>query len=100
MRTRKQQSGFAVIELVIVVVILAAIGFAGWWVYQRQHNKTTTANMTPTTSTQSPVANNVSSAPVVNSTSGLDAALNTLNQNDPSAANSSDSSQLSSQTNF
>jgi len=99
MRIRKQQSGFAVVELVVVVVILAAIGFVGWQVYQKQSGATT-ANTPPTANTQSPVAKDVSAAPSVDSTSDLDAALNTLNQNDPSTANSSDSSQLSSQTNF
>lgn len=100
MRIRKQQSGFAVVELVVVIVILAAIGCVGWWVYQQHNTATTTASTTLTTSTQSPVAKNVSSAPSVNSTSDLDAALNTLNQNDPTTTNSSDTSQLSSQANF
>lgn len=100
MRIRKQQSGFAVAELVLVVVILAAIGLAGWWVYQHHHTATTTASTTPANNTQSPVANNVSAAPAVTKTGDLDSALNTLDQNDPSAANSSDSSQLDSQANF
>lgn len=96
----QQQSGFAIVELVVVVAILAAIGVAGWWVYQRQNTADTTASTSPTSSTQSPVAKNVSTAPPVNSTSDLDSALSTLNQNDPGTASGSDSSQLSSQTNF
>ena len=100
MRIRKQQAGFAIAEFVLVIVILAAIGLAGWWVYQHHHTATTTANTTSANDTQSPVANNVSTAPAVTKTSDLDSALNTLDQNDPSAANSSDSSQLDSQTNF
>lgn len=100
MRIRKQQSGFAVVELVVVVVILAAIGFVGWWVYQKRNTPATTASTASTSSTQSPVAKDVSTAPPVNSTSDLDNALSTLNQNDPSAASSSDSSELNSQTNF
>lgn len=101
MRIHKQQSGFAFVEFALVVVVLAAIGFAGWWVYQKHNTSTPTAtNTTPANSSQSPVVNNVSKAPAINSTSDLDAALNTLDQNDPSTANSSDSSQLSSQSNF
>lgn len=96
MRIRKQQSGFAVLELVLVVVIIAAIVVVGLRIHNRSKT-TTTANTLPTNSTQSPVANNVSKAPPVNSTSDLDNALNTLNQNDPPTANSADSSQLSSQ---
>jgi predicted negative regulator of RcsB-dependent stress response len=96
MRNRKQQSGFAVVELVLVVVILAAIGFVGWWVYQK-HN---TADTTSAVSAQSPVAKNVSTAPTINSTSDLDAALNALNRNDPSTANGSDANQLDSQSDF
>lgn len=97
MGIRKQQSGFVVLELILVVVIIAAIVVVGLWIHNRSKT-TTTANTTPTNSTQSPVANNVSTAPTITKTSDLDSALNTLNQNDPSAANSSDSSQLNSQT--
>lgn len=95
MRIRKQQTGFAIVELAIVVVIIAAIVVIGLWVHNR--SKTTTANTLPTNSTQSPVANNVSTAPAVNKTSDLDSALDTLNQNDPGATSSSDTSQLNSQ---
>lgn len=99
MNTRKQQSGFSVFELLLVVVVIAAVGFAGWWVYH-DHHKTTTAASTSNTASQSqsPVASNVSSAPAkISSTSDLDKALQILNQNDPSTANASDNSQLSSQ---
>jgi Tfp pilus assembly protein FimT len=96
MRIRKQQSGFAIVELAIVVVIVAAIVVIGLWVHNR--SKTTTANTLPTNSTQSPVANNVSTAPAISKASDLDSALDTLNQNDPGTANGSDSSQLNSQT--
>lgn len=102
MRIRKQQSGFAVLELVLVIVIIAAIVVAGLWVYNRNKsgNGTETASTTPTTSTQSPVAHNVSTAPTINSTSDLDKALATLNQNNPATTNSSDQSQLDSQASF
>lgn len=100
MRIRKQQSGFAIIELVLIVVILVAIGFAGWWVYQKRNDTTAPSPTTTASNTQSPVAKNVSTAPTVNSTSDLDKELNTLDQNDPSTTNSADSSQLDSQSNF
>lgn len=97
MRIRKQQSGFTVVELVAVVVIIAAIVAVGWWVYSQRNGNDKVADTRPTSSTQSPVANNVSKAPQINSTSDLDKALQTLNQNDPATANAADSSQLSSQ---
>lgn len=102
MRIRKEQRGFAAPELILAVVIVAAIVVAGWWVYQQRANKTTAAPTTTsaTSEAQSPVAHNVSTAPPVNSTSDLDKALTTLSQNDPSAANSADSSTLSSQASF
>lgn len=102
MRIRKKQHGFAAVELVLVVVILAVIVVAGWWVYQQRADKTAAAPTTTsaTSTTQSPVAHNVSTAPPVNSTSDLDKALTTLNQNDPSTTNSADSSTLSSQASF
>jgi Tfp pilus assembly major pilin PilA len=101
MRKPLKQSGFAFLELVLVIVIIGAIVVIGLWVYQkRQPGTETTAGTTPSSSTQSPVAKNVSSAPQISSTDDLDKALTTLNQNDPAAANSGDQSQLDSQTSF
>lgn len=101
MRIRKQQSGFAVLELLLVVVIVAAIVVVGLWVYNRNKSGTETAdNTTQNSQTQSPVANNVSAAPQISSASDLDKALATLNANNPSTANTSDQNQLDSQTSF
>lgn len=100
MRIRKQQAGFAVVELVIVVVILAAIVAVGLWMHNKQSPKAADATTpSPTSQTESPVAHNVSSAPAVNTTSDLDKALSTLNNNDPSSANAADTSELSTQAN-
>jgi flagellar basal body-associated protein FliL len=96
MRTSKQQAGFAVLELILLVVILAALVAGGLWVYRKnQASKQATSS-----STQSPVAHNVSTAPAINSTDDLDTALTTLDQNDPAAASSSDQTQLDSQVSF
>lgn len=103
MRIRKQQSGFAVVELVLVVVVVAAIVVAGLWVYQKNNDKSDAASNTASENaaqTQSPVANNVSTAPPVKSSSDLDRALNVLDQNDPSTANKADSGMLSAQSDF
>lgn len=94
MRTQKNQAGFSVIELLIVVVVVAVLSFVGYSVYSRQHNQ-----VADTATNQSPTASDVTAAPTIKSTSDLDKALNTLNQNDPSSSSASDSSQLDSQTN-
>jgi hypothetical protein len=60
-KLRNSQSGFGVVEVVLIVVIIALIGLAGWFVY-RDHHKTTVANTTisssskPATSTSTKTA--------------------------------------------
>lgn len=92
MRRISNQAGFSVVETLIVVVVLAALGFVGYKVYQRQHDNTSTTASSQ--SAGSATANDVASAPSINSTSDLDKAAATLDQTDPGASNS-DSSQLS-----
>lgn len=101
MNIRKRQSGFAFLELLLVVVIIGAVVVIGMWVYQKGLPGAKTASDTTSSSnTQSPIAHNVSSPPTVSSTSDLDKALATLNQNDPAASNNSDQNQLDSQAGF
>jgi|GEM_PF-3714298 len=51
MRSRKQQSGFALIGVLLAVIVLAAVAFAGWRVYQAQHtdsdSKSSASNSQP-----------------------------------------------------
>lgn len=96
MKNRKNQSGFAILELILVVVIVAVLAGAGWWVYNRQH-KSSPAASNSTASSQSS-SGNVSPAPQIKTSNDLDQALQVLNQNDPTTANSSDTSQLNSQS--
>lgn len=93
------QSGFAIVELAILVVALAVLGGAGYLVW-RQHDQkkqpvVSTDTTAPTSSKQTTL---VPSAPQVNNASDLNGAMQALNQTDL-AANSTDSSQLSTQTN-
>ena len=89
MRNHEGQSGFTIIELVLVVVALALVGFGGWKVYDTHHNAIPA---------QSPTAS-VPSAPAVSSATDLNSAQTALDQNDPSNSNTTDLSQLDSQLN-
>lgn len=94
MSLRKSQLGFSAVELTIIVVIVAALALVGYTVYNRQNNKTATTTQ-PTNSQAT--ATDVPSAPAISSTSDLDKASAVLDQVDPGASNSNDSSQLDSQ---
>ena len=104
MTTRLNRRGFATWELALVVLIAAAIAFAGYHVY-RSHSTTpkSTANSSQSStnnSTSGSSSVSVPSAPTISNTSDLDSATAALNQTDPSSSNASDSSQLNSQANF
>lgn len=89
---RTNQNGFSIVEVLLVLVVVAVLGFVGYKVYSRQHDSSATTASSQ--STGSATANDVASAPDVKSTSDLDKAATTLDQTDPAASNS-DSSQLS-----
>src|SRR6185295_12795879 len=36
----KKQSGFSAIEAIIIVVVIAVLGFGGWFVWSKKHNDT------------------------------------------------------------
>ncbi len=90
MGTKQNQLGFSAVELIIVVVIVSLLGYAGFTVYSRQQDKK--ANDTNQVAEQSAVADDVPSAPEVNSTEDLTTAQNTLNQTN--LDDTSDSSRL------
>jgi prepilin-type N-terminal cleavage/methylation domain-containing protein len=94
MSLRKQQAGFSIVELVLVIVVVAALGLVGYVVNKNR----STYTAAPASSTPAAASASVSSAPQVTTTSDLYKASATLYQNDPGTANSSDSSQLDSQT--
>lgn len=105
MKRSTRQSGFAVLEVILVVAVLAAAGLTAWWVYNRQPSATKTVASTDASQgggtsasaiDKSPVANNVAAAPQVRSSADLNGALQTLDQTDPSAQNNNDSAQLNS----
>ncbi|MHB1864784.1 MAG: hypothetical protein ACYCPS_01290 [Candidatus Saccharimonadales bacterium] len=87
---KQSQSGIAVVELVVAVVLVAAVIGVGLYVWH-SHNKnssSTTSSVyhSPTTSTPP--------APQINNASDLNSALSALNQTSVNSSNV-DSSQLS-----
>lgn len=89
MTTSRKSAGFALLEAIVVVAAIAAIGFGVWKVYDSHHNKPLAAS--------SSQATDVTVAPAVASTSDLDKAQKALDQTDPSASDTSDNGQLDSQ---
>ena len=94
----KKQSGFASVELVVLVVVVAAIAGVGYYVVKNRNNDVGQSNATFISSVSSP-NDSVATVPTpnINSTADLSTALNALNQTNV-GANSTDSSQLTTQS--
>ena len=88
MKLTRKQAGFTLVEIAIVVVVVGIIAFLGYTFYNNQVQKNASDE-----SSQSAVAEDVDSAPEINSTEDLDSAEAVLDGTDPSSS-SSDSSQL------
>jgi Tfp pilus assembly protein PilV len=97
MKLRTSQSGFSVIEFVIIALVVVAIGVVGFTVYNRQQNKNNITDNDTATVAQSPTANDVKSAPAVSSTKDLDDASKVVDQTDVEGGSNTDSGQLDSQ---
>jgi len=100
---KQSQSGFAVIELAIVVVVLAVLGGTSYFVWHQHHDKnklmpTASTTVAPPSGDKSSDTTSTPSAPQVNNASDLNSAMQALNQTDL-AANNNDSGQLSTQAN-
>lgn len=95
MRLRNNQSGFSVVEVAILAVVIVGVGFVAYTVYNRKN--ATTANSNTPTKTSNQLATEVSdvaSAPYVKSATDLDKASDTLDKTDPDKSNNADTSQL------
>ena len=109
------ESGFSIIESLLVVVALGLIGFAGNYVYQTNRavdslssspkaNQTTTqtadtkTTITPATTATVATATTATVAPIVTpevkTSSDLNTAQTTLDQNDPTTGSSNDVAEL------
>lgn len=92
MKLRTNQSGFSIVEVIVVIVALAVIGLLGYTFYNSQVGKPASSDQA--SSSQSASANDVKTAPEITDTAGLDQAAATLDQTDPSGGSNDDTSQL------
>lgn len=90
----QSQSGFAVVEAVVLVVIVAAIVATGIFVAHEQNKKYAPAASTSASSTYQSPTTSTPTAPQINKASDLQNAMTALNQTSVSSSNT-DSSQLS-----
>jgi prepilin-type N-terminal cleavage/methylation domain-containing protein len=88
-----RQRGFSAVEVVIALLVLAAIGVTGYLAFNRMQN----ANKEPSTSEQT-ANDDASSAPAIADTDDLDAAAKTLDKTDVDAADT-DATELDSELN-
>lgn len=90
MKSLKSQTGFAVVEIVLAVVILALVGFVGYKVYDARKDLSITEQSTQQSDSQS-TASDVKSAPAIKTVSDLDTALTILDETNPGGSNLDDS---------
>jgi Flp pilus assembly pilin Flp len=89
----RSQSGFAAVELVILVVLVAAIIATGVFVWH-EHNRSSNTSTTTASSAYTSPPVSTPPAPQINNASDLKSALTALNQTSVSSSNV-DSNQLS-----
>lgn len=94
MSFKKDQTGFAAFEIIIVVAVVGILGFAGYFVYNRKQDKTA-SNSSQTS--QETKASDETSDPLIKSTSDLDKAEKSLDV--PDASSDKDSSRLDAEMN-
>ena len=91
--TEGKQSGFAVMELAIILVLLAAVAGVGYAVWNRQQNNTNVPTHNLTFSAYKSPPTSVPTAPTITNAADLNAALQALNRTSINS-NTTDSNQL------
>ena len=89
------KAGFSAVELILVLVVIAIIGALGYVAYNSFYSKS--ADDSSQVDEESPTASDVETAPEINDSSDLDAALETLDQTDVEGGSTNDEQQLDSQ---
>jgi len=96
----KNNSGFAVLEGLLILAIVLIIGFVGYTVYHDRNNLNKLNEQSAAQQVAVPKASNSTALPsTINNSSDLDKASSALNADNPDD-NSSDISQLNSQASF
>lgn len=72
MNNYNSQKGFSVLVALLMVVVIGAVGFAGWQVYSKQQSNKDAASQTDLPSNSSPTLNNAQD--VDNAQKNLDSA--------------------------
>jgi ABC-type microcin C transport system permease subunit YejE len=90
--TNKNKNNLNMFELLLIFFVLALVAYIGYLVHNRQPLYLSSGG-----NRQSPVAQDVSSAPTIQTAKDLDKAARVLDKNDP-AASSNDAKQLDSQS--
>lgn len=96
---KKSQKGFAALEILLLVAVVAIVALIGYRVVSN-HNTKASNQASNGVSDQSKASTDVTTVPQINSKSDLDKAEATLNQSDNSAEDSSDSNALNGSANF
>ena len=94
---KKHQSGFAAVELVVSLVIIAAVVGVGYYVWHEHNTSPTVATVSTSSAYHSP-STAAPVAPTITKASDLNSAMQALNQTNVTLSNT-DSSQLSTQSN-
>src|SRR5438105_13297046 len=98
MRLRKNQFGLAALEVVLLLLIAAIIGFTGYKVFKaKQVVDNVSQSAVQTSDSQKPLASPTAAVPAVNSTTDLDKSQQALDKENPDD-NAADVNQLDSQT--
>lgn len=92
----KKQSGFVVVEVIILALVIVAIGATAFYVLQNNTKNVTTLSSLSPNNYQSP-PDTTPTAPTINNAANLKTAMQILNQTSISSSNT-DSNQLSTQT--
>lgn len=98
-KIKLQQVGFSVVESVLIVVIVAMIGFVGWYVFNAQKKTNTVLNtVTTPTNTSSQAATTSKSATTSNSPGASDNAALEANLNSITSSSAQSNQDLNSAT--
>lgn len=90
----KRNNGFALLEVIVVVVIVGLVALVGVKVYGAHQDKTANQTGVSQAENQAQLQAATASVPEIKSAADLDRASQVLDQNDPGAVNSNDSAQL------